>query len=94
MKISLKRPITLVEGGVTVTELVFREDVVSGDTRGLKVSDLADPKTEDILKIAGRLCGQPDVVMSHLGFLDQLEVTKLVMGFLTAGQATGPEQSP
>lgn len=94
MKYVLKRPITVGEKGQPVTELVFREEVVAGDLRGLKVSGLQDPAVDDLLKIAGRLCGQPDIVMSRLAFVDLPHVVEIVGGFLQAGQQTGSEPSP
>ncbi len=88
MKYTLKKPVQLGEGE-PVTELVFREELVSGDFRGLKVNSLSDPLMDDLLKIAGRLCAQPDVVMGKLGMLDLSEVIGIVGGFLQAGQETG-----
>lgn len=87
MKYVLKKPIQVGEGPL-VTELNFREEVVSGDLRGIKFSDLQDPKPEDILKIAGRLCGQTDVTLSKMHFVDLMEVTPLVLGFFTSGLMT------
>ncbi len=88
MKLTLKKPIQLGEGPA-ITELVFREEVISGDLRGLKVQSLADPLLDDLLKIAGRLSAQPDVVMNRLSMTDLAEVVTLVTGFLNAGPETG-----
>jgi hypothetical protein len=85
----LRKPVAV--GSETVTELNFRTEVVSGDLRGLKVSALGDPLTDDILKIAGRLCGQPDTVMFRLWFPDQIKVTEMVSNFLSNGLETGTE---
>jgi hypothetical protein len=89
----LQTPVDLLdkEGNTvsSVSELQFREKVVSGDLRGMKISSLSDPTTDDILKIAGRLCAQPDVVMARLSFPDLLGVTEIVGGFLSSGLPTG-----
>lgn len=93
MKYALKKPIELFnKEGIsvqTITELNFREEVCSGDVRGLKSSAFADPMIEDILKVGGRLCAQPDVVMNRLSMADLDEVGVIVWGFLGAGRETG-----
>lgn len=103
MKITLKKPIVLTGKGAgdqptteTITDLVFRDEVVSGDLRGIKASSLADPPVEDLLKIAGRLCGQPELVMNRLGMDDLGTVGLLVLDFLRAGEtgASGTTPSP
>lgn len=88
MKYALKKPISIGEGP-TLTELVFREEVVSGDLRGIKLRSLEDPATEDMLKIAGRLCAQPDVVMNKLSMEDLGGVLEVIGGFLSGGRMTG-----
>lgn len=88
MKYVLKKPIK-VGDGPEVTELHFREEVVSGDLRGIKFSDLQDPRPEDILKIAGRLSGRSDAELSRLSIADLMEVTPLVLGFFTTGLEIG-----
>jgi hypothetical protein len=88
VKLALKKPIAMGES-LTIAELTFREEVVAGDLRGLKVQSLADPLMDDLLKIASRLTGQPEVVMSKLGMADLAEVVTLVSGFLNAGPETG-----
>ena len=89
MKLTLKKPIRLGESTPEITELTFREEVVAGDLRGIRQSALADPLTDDILKIAGRLCGQPDAVMNRLSLEDTGEVMAAVHGFFKSGQETG-----
>jgi hypothetical protein len=90
VKLVLKKPIRLGESTPEITELVFRDEVVSGDLRGIKQSSLVDPLVDDILKIAGRLCAQPDAVMSRLSPEDFGEVLALVNGFFKVGPPTGP----
>jgi hypothetical protein len=87
MKLTLKKPVS--HGSEKVAELTFREEVVAGDLRGLKVSALADPSVDDLLKIAGRLCAQPDLVMNQLGPEDLGEVAAYVYSFFGSGQRTG-----
>ncbi len=93
MKLALKKPIQVGEG-LPVTELVFREELCAGDLRGIRSSSLNDPLVEDLLKIAGRLCAQPDPVMHKLGFEDLAEVLGVVGGFLGSGEPTATKPSP
>lgn len=88
MRLALKRPVSV--GSVEVTELVFREELVAGDLRGVKASSLSDPTIDDLLKISGRLCGQTDQVMSRLSVDDLGRVLEVVGGFLSGGPPTGP----
>jgi hypothetical protein len=90
VKLVLKKPIRLGESTPEITELVFRDEVVSGDLRGIKQSSLVDPLVDDILKIAGRLCAQPDAAMSRLSPEDFGEVLALVNSFFKVGPPTGP----
>ena len=99
--IVLKKPIVLTGKGEgdkatteTITELHFREDIVSGDLRGIKASSLADPPVEDLMKIAARLCGQPEIVTNRLGMHDTGEVGALVIGFLRAGENEASGTTP
>jgi hypothetical protein len=67
--------------------LTFREEVVAGDLRGVP---MRDPMLfDDLLKIAGRLCGQPDNVMAKLSVGDLLEVAPFVAGFIGGSPPTG-----
>ncbi len=89
MRIVLKKPVKLGEEIAPVTELNMREEVVSGDLRGMKVSELADPPVEQALKLAGRLCGQTDLVMLKLSAVDTLEVVGAALGFFAGGLTDG-----
>lgn len=89
MKYTLKNPVKVGESQPPVTELVFREEVVAGDLRGVKMSGLADPSVDDLLKIGGRLCAQPEAVMNRLSPEDFGEVAAIVNGFFRAGPETG-----
>jgi hypothetical protein len=80
--------------GEPVTELNMREKIVSGDLRGMKVSDLADMPIDQILKVAGRLCAQPDTVMQKLCIADTLAVVEQATLFFVSGLPAGPTPSP
>jgi hypothetical protein len=88
----LKLSSPVAHGSVTVTELNFREKVVAGDLRGVPMRD--PMHFDDILKIAGRLCAQPDPVMNALSIEDAMGVVETVGGFIGASQKTGKEPSP
>lgn len=91
MKLVLKEPIVM--GDMTITELNVRERVVAGDLRGIPMRN--PMLTDDLLKIAGRLCAQPDNVMNALGLEDFEQLAEVVMGFSNGGQRTPttPSQS-
>lgn len=92
--LKLKKPIAHGELSAPITELSFREEVVAGDLRGVAMRE--PMMFEDLLKIAGRLCGQPEAVMQKLSVTagDMNEVLQLVGNFMSGGQPTGSEQSP
>lgn len=94
MKVVLRKPVTLGETTATVTELNLREEVVAGDLRGVKFSSLGDPTPDDLLKIASRMCGQPEAVLNKLGLEDMAEVIEGVAGFIERGLGTGKKRSP
>ncbi len=85
----LQKPIRVGETQPPVEELNFREEVVAGDLRGIKMTGLADPSVDDLLKIGGRLCAQPEAVMSRLSPEDFGEVAAIVNGFFKGGPGTG-----
>lgn len=94
MKLVLKRPIKVGEKA-EITELVFRERVTSGDLRGIKLDALVgrvgDSTVDDYLKIAGRLCGQPEIVMNDLSEQDLGDVVDLIVSFRSGGpKSTAP----
>lgn len=91
----LKKSIIVGETGAPITELHFRAEVVAGDLRGIRVRDLDNPPLDAVLTIAGRLCGQPDVVMNKLSHVDLGALLEIVGGFLSPAPATGtaPSQS-
>ncbi len=97
MKIVLKRPIKVGEKG-EVTELVLRERICAGDYRGLKIGGLVsavrDWEIDDVLRIAGRLAGQPDLVMNDLGEEDLGEVINAIVSFRQASPRTSTTESP
>lgn len=90
MKLALKYPVTV--GDVTVSELTIREKIVAGDLRGVPMRNPLH--TDDLLKIAGRLCAQPDAVMNGLSLEDFDELAGIVVGFTNGGQKTQTAPSP
>jgi hypothetical protein len=90
MKYQLKEPIQLGEAPA-ITELNLREKIVAGDMRGMAMRD--PMQHDEILKLIGRLCGQPDPVINRMAFADYQEVASLVAGFMQPGPATGTEPS-
>jgi len=86
---TLLKPIQIGETQPPVVELHFREEVMAGDLRGVKMSGLADPSVDDLLKIGGRLCAQPEAVMNRLSPEDFGEVAAIVNGFFRSGPGTG-----
>lgn len=82
IKYALKKPIA--HGDDMITELRFRDEVVAGDLRGIRFGK-EGLVTEDLLRIAGRLCGQTDPVMSKLSMPDFCAVSEMIGGFLGAG---------
>lgn len=94
MKYELKKPIQVGEKGEPITALVFREEMVAGDLRGIKMGSMGDLSSDDILKIAGRLCAQPDIVMNKLSIPDFAEVVKIVLPLLQGGPPTAIAPSP
>lgn len=80
---ALKHPITF--GSETITTLAFRPPK-AGDFRAMPV----DKQTiGDILNAAGRLCGQPAVVMDELQGEDFQEVASRVATFMGSSPGTG-----
>lgn len=90
MKLTLKEPVVV--GDTTVTELNVRDRVVAGDLRGIPMRN--PMLTDDLLKLAGRLCGQPDHVMNALSLEDFERLAGVVVGFSNGGQKAQTERSP
>lgn len=86
--IKLHKPVQLGETGTRISELHLRSEITAGDLRGIKLGNLADLATDDLLKICGRLCGQPDPVMNRLSLQDFGEVASAVLPLLQGGQPT------
>lgn len=86
----LLKPVQLGEQGAPVTELTFREEIVAGDMRGIAIRE--NMLFDDVLKLASRLCGQPEPLLNKLSFPDFQEVAGIVSGFMEAGPTTGTKQ--
>ena len=87
MKYVLKKPVKA--GNDDVRELTFREEIVAGDMRDIPIGE-EGMTVGHLLKIAGRLCGYPELVINKLSLEDTGEVLKIVGGFMNAGPETGP----
>ena len=87
--VQLRHPVQ--HGGVTITELTFRP-ARAKDFRRFKME--TGYEIEGIIVLAGRLCGQPDIVIDQLTGDDLAEVIDLVTGFMPGSPKTGGEPSP
>lgn len=87
VKLKLRTP--TLEGEDLVSELSFRDEVCAGDYRGIKMSSLADPEMDSLMKVASRLCGRTEAFLAKLGNRDAWEVATLVRGFMNAGLEDG-----
>lgn len=94
-KYELKKPIAILdtEGNETkqVTELLIRTEVCAGDLCGAPLRD--PPWVDDVIRILGRLSGQPDVVLKKLSIEDLAALGPLVGRFLGAGPTAGSDPS-
>ena len=85
MKYTLRVPIE--HGSQTIAELNIRTRIVAGDMRGIP---MRDPMFyDDMLKIIGRLTGQPDLVVNQLDMADLEGVSEILAPFIARGPATG-----
>jgi hypothetical protein len=91
VKYTLKEPIT--HADETISELNFRTKVCTGDVRDLKAANMFET-IGDVVKLAARLCGQPEAAINKLGLQDLNEIGDLVMGFMAAGRTGGKTPSP
>lgn len=94
VKYTLKKPIRILKANAEgpelvdeITSLTIRDEVVTGDLRGIPMRE--PMHFDDIAKLLGRLAGQPDNVINKLSLVDLLEVGPLVMGFTGLGPTTG-----
>jgi hypothetical protein len=85
MQLTLKDPV--LHGSETVVVLDVRETITAKDLRGLKITEL--DLTDNLLKLAGRLCVQPDSVMDRLSFRDLIALFEALSVFLEVGPKTG-----
>lgn len=97
MKYVLEEPVIITGNSGTalteIRELEFREKVKAKDFRGLAMR--SEMTWDEMLTIAGRLCGQSDLVMGELSFADMQAINILIGGFLGGGEkATGETPSP
>lgn len=89
-KYTLKTPIEF--GSQAITELNIRTRIVAGDMRGIP---MRDPMFfDDMLKIIGRLTGQPDPVIHNMSIEDLEGVSEILAPFIGTGLPTGSGPSP
>jgi hypothetical protein len=91
VKLVLKDPIELKdnEGKTTetITELTFREKVVAGDMRGIKLATFIELEAGDVIKITSRLTGKVEAVIAKLSILDLYKCTEVLGGFFFGGSS-------
>lgn len=86
--VTLRHPIAF--GSETVSELRFRRGRL-GDLKGIALpSDAAAVRMDDLILLAGRLCGQPPALIERLDEDDSGEVLALALGFIGRSLSTGP----
>jgi len=83
--VKLKHPIEFGKDTV-IEELTFRRGRL-GDLKGVVVQEHIP--VDDLIMVAGRLCGQPAAVMAKLDEDDAGEVLALALGFLGRCLTTG-----
>ncbi len=81
-KLILIEPIIF--GSQTISELVFKKPKAK-HLRGIPQK----PSVGDCLDFAGRICGQPNVVMDELSIPDMNAVLGVIEGFLGDGPGIG-----
>lgn len=86
--VNLRFPVQF--GSQTIGTLVFRKGR-AGDLRGIALGEM--PKSEQLLELAGRLCGQPRPVMDGLDADDTAEVFAIALGFIGRCQSVGKKLS-
>jgi hypothetical protein len=86
LKYTLQKPIPRGES-TPLTELTFRDEVCAGDFRGISIR--AEMLYDEVLRIASRLCAQPEADLQKMSFADMTKVMEIVGGFLGGGPKTG-----
>lgn len=84
MKTTIKLDDPISYGSETISSLELRKPKAK-DMRGLPLQMGMD----DMLKLAGRVSGQPDSVIDELSINDLGRVMEVVGNFMQAGRATG-----
>lgn len=87
--IKLRYPIE--NGSETITELKLRRGRL-GDLKGIAIG--ASVRMDDLMLIAGRMCGQPPHVIDKLSDEDAGEVIAYAQNFFVRCLSTGPKSSP
>lgn len=87
--IKLKYPVEW--GKDTVTEIVMRRGR-GGDMKGISLHGQEIP-ADDLMKLAGRLAGQPSALIEKLDQDDIGEVTEIALDFFVKFLSTGKTRS-
>lgn len=95
MKYTLQKPIKIGDAE-PIKELTLREDICAGDLRGIKLVQMAEMPTDDLLKIIGRISGRSQPELDKLSMADLGALGSLVLDFLGGGTTTaaGKTSSP
>lgn len=80
---TLKHPVTV--GSETISVLSFRRPV-AGDFKDVSLQNIT---AGDLMKAAGKMCGQPQQVIEKIDLEDVFALTELVTDFLPSGLLTG-----
>lgn len=92
--IQLQKPIRLTDIAPVVSELYMRDELCTGDLRGIRARFISDPTFDEIVKIASRLAGQPEELLNKMSIADFDQVGAAVLNFFGNGQAIGTTPSP
>lgn len=87
----VKLAVPVRHGDEEILELRFRSGRL-GDLKGITLRPDGMP-VDDLLKVAGRLCGQPSTVIEQLDQVDAGEVMGLALDFYRRCLETGPTPS-
>lgn len=83
--VKLKHPVS--HGSETISELAFRRGRLA-DMKGVSMG-LLSVEADVLMKIAGRMCGQPSAVIEQLDEDDAAEVMRIALGFYMRCLQTG-----
>jgi hypothetical protein len=68
---------------IRLTELVFKRPMTAGDILDISIFELQSIKTEPMLRILGKMCGQPFELLKMMAPTDVVGLTKVFELFFT-----------